>query len=143
MAQNNTVCCSEEFIDPRRFESYKPKQSTNVIPLSNYERLRNMKQERKCCGVEIVPAVHPGGRAKPESARIVRVAALAGRGTLSHYDSNNRSEWNTTLRHQGIAVYAAAMRNSEEAACCVIEGTTTVTPAQTTNVLPASMCGCE
>ena len=135
-------CCPATFTDPRRFEACKPKQFTNIIPLSNYERLRNLKQQMKCCGTQIFPAVHPGGRAKPEGVRIEAAGALAGRGSVSFYDSNNRTEWATTLRKQGYAAFAEATKS---ATCngCVISGTTYVTPGQTTNVLPPAMCGCS
>ena len=74
-----------------------------------------------------VPAVHASGRALDASLLSVIHQAQSGRGTVSKYDSTNRTEDLTTLRRQGLAI-AAGAGVGKECGVCGLEGTTNVTP---------------
>jgi len=61
-----------------------------------------------CCPSTIahilVPAVYPGGSAKPAGVTTMERKAFAGRGSTSELDTTNHIESFTTLRRQGYAV---------------------------------------
>lgn len=84
-----------------------------------------------------IPSVHPGGKALDAGMLTMMEGSVAARGKLSHYDSTNRNEFNTTYRRQGMAIVrdptykapAGAFRNlCTETNGCVLEGTTLVVP---------------
>lgn len=86
-----------------------------------------------CCVNEVlpaVPAVHPGGTAKPEGLTVDQNKSYAGRGSLSRFDLRNRAEWNTTTRRGGLAIAAdtsfQAPANGIRSQCadCTLSGTT-------------------
>jgi len=100
-----------------------------------------------CCNgndkvLPAVPAVHPGGRARDSGQLTEMRGAVAGRGTLSFYDQVNRTEANTTLRRQGLAIAAdetfAAPAGATRTVCvtCGLSGTTTT-------INPDSGCACS
>jgi len=84
-----------------------------------------------------VPEVNPGGHAIEAGMLTMMKGAVAARGTLSKYDTTNRTEFNTTYRRQGLAIVrdptfmapAGGFRNLCTAdSGCVLEGTTDVVP---------------
>jgi hypothetical protein len=66
-----------------------------------------------------VPAVNPGGHALGEAVRVKAAGDLAGRGTLSVYDTKNRIESITTQRRAGYGIAA----NTTNCAVCELPGT--------------------
>ena len=88
-----------------------------------------------CCNNPLerpsVPAVHPGGTAVDAGLTTMMEGSAAARGTLSHYDTTNHTEWNTTYRRQGLAIIkdttykAPAGERNEECSNCTLEGTST------------------
>jgi len=66
-----------------------------------------------------VPAVTPGGHALEEGVRVKAAGDLAGRGTLSVYDTHNRIESITTQRRAGAGIAA----DTTNCAVCELQGT--------------------
>jgi hypothetical protein len=66
-----------------------------------------------------VPAVNPGGHAIDEAVRVKAAGDLAGRGTLSVYDTKNRIESITTQRRAGYGIAA----DTTNCAVCQLPGT--------------------
>jgi len=106
--------------------------------MSNAQRLKAMKRAMCLPPASLVPAVLRGSA--DESLRTKSVGAFAGRGSLSRFDDKNRSEWNTTLRHEGYSVIQDVTKKPATCAC-LLSGATIV-PGVTTTVLPNSMCKC-
>jgi hypothetical protein len=67
-----------------------------------------------------VPAVIQPGSAPQASLTTKERGAIAARGALSHYDTTNHTEWNTTYRAMGIAIAT----NKLGCATCDLAGTT-------------------
>ena len=137
--------------DPKRNEVYcKPKRSFSE-PLSSSEYLALVKQRQgqrlsnstKVVTVgtgeykhkiwttvdvssNIVPAVHPGGYALDSSAYTEARGAYAARGSVSKFDSTNRTEDQTTHRRAGLAIAASSVFNSSGTTCskCGFSGST-------------------
>ena len=135
-------------------EYLRMRKANNNVPLSSSSSLVQTGQgaytrtiwtatPTSCCnnpsnptltGVALpaVPAVIQGGSAQPASMTTRAAGATAARGTLSHYDTTNHTEWNTTYRHMGLAI------STDKYACptCGLSGTTPPTvPGNPT-------CGC-
>jgi hypothetical protein len=74
----------------------------------------------------IVPAVHPGGYALDSSAYTEARGAYAARGSVSKFDSTNRTEDQTTHRRAGLAIAASSVFNSSGTTCskCGFSGST-------------------
>ena len=66
-----------------------------------------------------VPAVHPGGHALEEGVRVDAAGSLAGRGTVSVYDTKNHIESITTRRREGYAIAAT----TTDCTVCQSQGT--------------------
>lgn len=119
-------------------EYLRRKKANNNVPISSTASLLQTGQgaytrtiwtatANTCCALPAVPAAIPGTRnnhasAPSEGMRIMEVSATASRGTISHYDSTNHTEWNTTQRRAGFVI--AADKYSCDAT--EIEGTTIV-----------------
>jgi hypothetical protein len=132
-------------LDPRRTSVYRPPVVSRSEPLSASEYLARKKAlgntavsapsslvqystgkyaqtiwttSGACCSDSPkVPAVHPGGYAKPEGLRIEVTDALAARNSTSEWDKVNRDASTTTLQRQGQAIGA-------QSECCDNGGTT-------------------
>jgi hypothetical protein len=81
-----------------------------------------------CCNTA-VPAVTQAGI--QASLTTKERGAIAARGTLSQYDTTNRTEWNTTYRAMGLAIAT----DKYPTCACGITGTTAPTVPGT--------CKCE
>jgi hypothetical protein len=99
-----------------------------------------------CCNgndsvLPAVPAVHPGGHALDSGHLTEMRGANAARGTVSKFDSVNKTEDITMLRRKGLAIAAdnsfGAPAGSTRTTCdvCSLSGTTTVDPG--------TGCGCS
>lgn len=131
--------------DPKRLFAYCPPVVSRSEPLSHSEYLRKKKAnqnagissgsllqtgegsytrtiwtatEGPCCVIPPVPAAISG--TPQESMRIKEVGATASRGAISHYDSVNHTEWNTTQRRAGYAIAS----DKYECDTCDLVGTT-------------------
>ena len=83
-----------------------------------------------------VPAVHPGGHALEAGMTVFMNGAAAARGSISVYDTKNRTEWSTTYKREGIAIIqdneykapAGVPEGREVCTDCTLEGTFDVDP---------------
>lgn len=88
-----------------------------------------------------VPAVHAGGHALDSGLLTEMRGANAGRGTVSVYDTTNRTEGITTLRRQGLAIAADDSFNAPAGSVRTVCGTCGLSGTGTTTV-PGAGCGC-
>jgi hypothetical protein len=150
------VCCPVHTKrDPRRGTVYCPPVVSRSEPLSHAEYLRRLKSGvvstpsalvqvgqgaykktlwmesgGTCCVTPApVPAVHPIGHRLDNTGRAEVAGAVAGRGTLSHYDQGTRDASLTTLRAAGKALAATGIC----VPCAPAEGTSS-------SVVPGDKC---
>jgi hypothetical protein len=88
-----------------------------------------------------VPAVHAGGHALDSGLLTEMRGANAGRGTVSYYDSTNRTEGITTLRRQGLAIAADDSFNAPAGGVRTVCGTCGLSGTGASTV-PGATCGC-
>jgi len=82
-------------------------QGANIVALNLYSTTDPLDPGTSCCKNTVlpaVPAVLPGGHAQEAGMTTDSRGAVAGRGTLSHFDITNHIEWNTTQRRKGQTI---------------------------------------
>lgn len=86
--------------------------------------------------VPAVPPVHPGGHALDAGMTEFMNGAVAARGSISKFDTTNKTAWTTTYKKEGLAIVqdneykapAGVPEGREICTDCTLQGTTDVVP---------------